>query len=80
MQERFVQIVRFLLSPQLVVLDELQSTELDRALSKQRKASVSTANNDPPSREKARTSNIPSARSRAVSHAEMLERISLRLR
>ena len=75
-----MQIARFLLSPQLVDLDEFQSTELDRALSKQRIASASTADNDPPSRKRARTSNIPSAQSRAVSHAEILERISLRLR
>ena len=61
MHVRFMQIMRFLLSPQLVDLDELQSTDLDRALSKQRRASVLTAINDPPSRKRARTSNIPSA-------------------
>jgi hypothetical protein len=49
MRERFAQIAHFLLSLQLVDLDELQGTELDRALSKQRSASVPTAKNEPSS-------------------------------
>ena len=38
-REGFEKIVRLLLSPQLVGLDELQSTELDGELSKQRSVS-----------------------------------------
>lgn len=49
MREQFELIMRLLLSPQLVGLDEIQRADLDRELSKRGTASVSTAKNGLPS-------------------------------
>ena len=79
-REGFEKIVRLLLSPQLVGLDELQSTELDGELSEAEERVIRQRKMALYEGKTTRTLNIPRASLREVSHPEILERISSRLR